>query len=164
MLRSPGWSRGWRAVVLTAMAVSLSPSGPAHGQVVRAPVPAGGALGAGPIVPRLPGPGPLGPGPLVPTGPGPLVPTGPGPLAPTGSSPLAPLGPGRTLSAAPGNPLSATPTGTPAASPATTIPRHGKAQRAADRARMRVVSAVKTIGEQNRQGAAIVLKTRRVTP
>jgi hypothetical protein len=29
---------------------------------------------------------------------------------------------------------------------------------------MRVVSAVKTIGEQNRQGAAIVLKTRRVTP
>jgi hypothetical protein len=154
MLRSPGWSRGWSAVVLTAMAVSLSLSGPAHGQVVRAPVPVGGALGAGPIVPRLPGP--LGPGPLVPTGPGPLAPTGPGPLAPLGS--------GRTLSAPPGNPLSATPTGTPAASPATTIPRHGRAQRAADRARMRVVSAVKTIGEQNRQGAAIVLKTRRVTP
>jgi hypothetical protein len=156
MLRSPGWSRGWRAVVLTAMAVSLSPSGPAHGQVVRAPVPAGGALGAGPIVPRPPGPGPLGPGPLAPTGPGPLAPTGPGPLTPTG--------PARALSAPPGNPLSATPTGTPAANPATTIPRHGRAQRAADRARMRVVSAVKTIGEQNRQGAAIVLKTRRVTP
>jgi hypothetical protein len=156
MFRSPGWLRGWSAVVLTALAVSLSPSGPAHGQVVRVPVPAGGALGAGPIVPRLPGPGPLGPGPLAPTSPGPLTPTGPGPLAP--------LGPGRTLSAPPGNPLSATPTGTPAASPATTIPRHGRAQRAADRARMRVVSAVKTIGEQNRQGAAIVLKTRRVTP
>jgi hypothetical protein len=156
MLRSPGWSRGWRAVVLTVMAVSLSPSGPAHGQVVRAPVPAGGALGAGPIVPRPPGPGPLGPGPLAPTGPGPLAPTGPGPLTPTG--------PARALSAPPGNPLSATPTGTPAANPATTIPRHGRAQRAADRARMRVVSAVKTIGEQNRQGAAIVLKTRRVTP
>ena len=135
-------------MVLTAMAVSLSPSGPAHGQVVRAPVPAGGALGAGPIVPRPPGPGPLGPGPLAPTGPGPLTPTGPA----------------RALSAPPGNPLSATPTGTPAANPATTIPRHGRAQRAADRARMRVVSAVKTIGEQNRQGAAIVLKTRRVTP
>jgi hypothetical protein len=29
---------------------------------------------------------------------------------------------------------------------------------------MRVVSAVKAIGQQNRQGAAIVLKTRRVMP
>jgi hypothetical protein len=156
MLRSPGWSRGWTVVVLMAMAVSLSPSGPAHGQGVRAAVPAGGALGAGPIVPRLPGPAPLGPGPLTPLGPGPLAPLGPGPLAP--------LGPGRTFSTPPGNPLSATPPGTPATSPATTVRRHGTAPRAADRARMRVVSAVKTIGQQNREGAAIVLKTRRVTP
>jgi hypothetical protein len=155
MFRSPGWSRGWRAVALTAMAVSLSPSGPAYGQVVRAPVPAGGALGAGPIVPRLPVPGPLGPGPMAPLGPGPVAPLGPGPVAP--------LGTGGTLSAAPVDPGSATPTGIPA-SPATTIPHHGRVQRAADRARMRVVSAVKTIGQQNRQGAAIVLKTRRVMP
>jgi hypothetical protein len=71
MLRSPEWSRGWRAVVLTAMAVSLSPSGPAHGQVVRAPVPAGGALVParscrGPPAPIPLGPGPLGAGPIVP--------------------------------------------------------------------------------------------------
>jgi hypothetical protein len=56
--------------------------------------------------------------------------------------------------------------GTPVASAVTAISRSrgGKAQRAAERERMRVASAVKTIGQQNRQRAAIVLKIRRVTP
>ena len=121
-------------------------------------------MGPGPIVPRT---GPLGPGPQVPLGPGPQVPLGTTPQVPLGTTPQVPLGSRPTISAPSGPPLSATPAGTPAtspATPATTIPRGGKAHRAAERARMRVMNAVKMIGQQNRQEAPIVQKTRRVTP
>ncbi|HEY0476930.1 MAG TPA: hypothetical protein VGD37_05370 [Kofleriaceae bacterium] len=71
-----------------------------------------------------------------------------------------------------GTPLSAPPldstralgNGMPAASAATTPRRGGKAQRAAERERIWVASAVKAIGQQNREHAAIVRKVRRVTP
>lgn len=162
MLRSPGWSRALGAVLLVmAMGVWLSPSDPAYGQVVRGPVPAGGALGPGPIVPWHPDPGPLGPGPL---GPGPF---GPGPIisAPAGN-PLSapPIDSRRAAAETRAQPASAKGTSVASAVTAISRSRGGKAQRAAERERMRVASAVKTIGQQNRQSAAIVLKIRRVTP
>jgi hypothetical protein len=156
MGRSPRWWRVSTAAVLVAAMGSWSPARPAYGQVVRAPVPVGGSFG-----------GPLGGVPTV----GGTGLAGPGSFDPHLRSGLGGLTGAPTVQPTSINPRAADPTGSSAPSGAPsgagsvrTPPSSTKAQRATQAALLRVASAIKAIGAQNREGAAIVLKIRRVAP
>jgi hypothetical protein len=144
MLESSRWSRAWSAVLLvTASGVCLSSAEPAYGQVRAVPIPAG-PLGPGPVAPWHPEQPPWHP------------------EQPPWHPDLVPLGHPA------GSPSTAMPTDAQrtVADPRTqrAVPRDGKPQRTMERERRGVASAVRTIGQQNRERAAIVLKIRRVTP
>jgi hypothetical protein len=166
-LQSPGWSRAWRAALLVGVMGACPPFGAAYGQVRGVPMP-GGATGPAPTV--LPGPPGLGPSGLVPQGPSGLVPRGPSGLVPQGPLGLAPHI--RSPDGVPAARAAAGRDGEQAPSRASDSPPAAvrddghKSARAqlAHRERMRVANAVKAIGEQNRQRAAIVQKTQQVVP